>query len=220
MGRALLALAALCAAGCGTTPEVVEAGGRGLVDADATPPDGVRVWSQPALGVGDRFAYRRGGLVDVVFKVVEAGEAGYVFEEESTGLRNLFTKELWVQGQQMPGNEAMDRRIEPFDAQLTWPLWVGKRWVSHFVRAGGAAGDMPVIARYECDAVETLSTPAGELECVRIWRRSMPAVEEKYFERNDLLWYAPAVGFFARKLEDGLLTELQAFSRAPVLGGG
>jgi hypothetical protein len=48
----------------------------------------------------------------------------------------------------------------------------------------------------------------------------MPAVEEKYFERNDLLWYAPAVGFFARKLEDGLLTELQAFSRAPVLGGG
>lgn len=210
-GLALTSISLLLAA-CSSGPAPEEMTGRGLVTVDEAPPDGTRIWNRPELSVGDRFSYRRGGLVQVTFRVVEAGEGGYELEEETTGLRNTFTRDLAVRGQSMATDASMDRTLEPFDAQLTWPLWVGKRWVCHFVRRGGPV-ELPIIARYECDALETIDTPAGSFECLRVWRRTQPAVDGEFFEKNDLLWFSPEVGFFARKLEDGLLTELQEFDR-------
>lgn len=204
------ALAVLAA--CSSAPDPAQISGRGLVSADEIPDEGVRAWSRPKWSVGDRYTYRRGGLVEMTFRVIAADDSGYVLEEETGGLRNMFTPDLWVRGQSMEGQPEAELTLDPADAQLTWPLWVGKTWVCHFVRRG-PNGAMPIVAHYECDALETLTTPAGELECLRVWRRTQPATDGRFFEKNDLMWYAPSIGFFARKLEDGMLTELQSVER-------
>lgn len=209
-----VALLLAFATGCSSAPSGVDAPvGRGLVTVDKTAPDGARIWNRPVLREGDRLVFRSRGLVDVAFRVQTANADGYVLQEETTGLLNRFTADLGAIGQDMPGDEAAAIRFTPFDATLTWPLWVGKTWASHYVSEPYGGTALPLLARYECDAVETIKTPAGSFECLRVWRRIRPAVDREYFEKCDVLWYAPEVGFFARKLEGGALTELQELDR-------
>ena len=55
--------------------------------------------------------------------------------------------------------------------------------------------------------------PAGSFDCFRIWRRSQPLIEGSYLDKVSLLWYAPEVGNFVRRLEDNAVTELESFHR-------
>src|SRR5690606_27880206 len=140
----LLAALALLAAGCSSTPPGTENPGRGVVTVDLEVPPDVPTAARPQWHVGDRFVYRRGGLVQVSFRVVTASDEGYELEEETTGLRNSFTVDLGVRGQELPSDSSMTRTLDPFDASLSWPLWPGKKWVCHFVRRGGAV-DVPIL---------------------------------------------------------------------------
>ena len=93
-------------------------------------------------------------------------------------------------------------------------MWRGKRWTSHFVRKQLDQPALPLMVTYEVDAVETVTVPAGSFSCLRIWRRARVAEsEQRYLERVSVLWYAPEVGYFAKRLESGSLMELEEFHR-------
>ena len=69
-----------------------------------------------------------------------------------------------------------------------------------------------IVATYQIDALETVKVPAGEFECLRIWRRAKPT-SGNFYRETTLYWYAPKVGFWVRKLEGRLETELVDYER-------
>ncbi|MHC5065697.1 MAG: TapB family protein, partial [Planctomycetota bacterium] len=76
------------------------------------------------------------------------------------------------------------------------------------------AGDaMPIMASYECDARETITVPAGSFDAYRILRNSRPVTDGNFLDKTAVLWYAPEVGYFVRRIEDGVITELESFQR-------
>lgn len=178
---------------------------RGLLHVDAAPPPGTAVYEQPHWSVGDRFVYRSGGRLRVDFRVVEAGPERLVLEEAG-GLRQIYSPQLAALGEEAPGQPP--RLREPADPQLHFPLWVGKRWTAEL-----ASGEQRIQVDYCCDALEQVHTPAGEVSALRIWRRARLADAANPFENVTLLWYAPAIGFWAQKLEDGALLKLEEAHR-------
>ena len=204
---ALLALAA-CAA-----PSLPEGSGRGLLSHDRRAPDGVVSHPLPRWQVGDRFVYRRGELLRLPFRVTDAGDDGYVIEHEESGHRQWLTAELGQVGERQGGVEAWSRRDDPADVQLHWPLWEGKRWACHLLRKAPGAPALPLIIDYRCEGTETIEVPAGTFECLRIWRRARVAAEGNYLVQTALLWYSPQVGWFARRLENSVMVELEDYQR-------
>lgn len=204
--------AALLAAGfCAScaTPDhgaaAADSAARGLLHADAAPPPDARTFPAPHWTVGDRFVYRSGGRLRVDFRVAEAGPDRLVLEEAG-GLRQIYSMDFAALGEEAPGQPA--RLREPGDPQLHFPLWAGKRWTAELEAAG-----QRLQVDYHCEALETLRTPAGELSALRIWRRARLAEAENPYEHVTLLWYAPAIGFWAQKLEDGALLTLEEAHR-------
>jgi hypothetical protein len=170
--------------------------------------------SCPGWKKGDRFLYRRGGQVRSAWRVLEATEAGYELGEESSGLVLLLDKDLGQLAEEDPNAPEQQRVLAPRDAQLSWPLWHGKHWVVEYLRKVPNEPALPIVAAYECDGVETIKVPAGSFECWRIWRRARPAIEgRRFLDQSSILWYAPQVGWFVRRLEDGVLTELESWQR-------
>ncbi|MBK8976898.1 MAG: hypothetical protein IPM29_13345 [Planctomycetes bacterium] len=210
-GPALALVAALAA--CSSPPPAPP--GAGLVSVDREPPAGARVAERPTPRVGDRLVYLRGGKVRTAFRYVEVDDENIVLEEEDVGSRLVMDRDLGLLREEPRGAPESARMRSPVDAQLSWPLWVGKRWVCEFVSSGpGIAVPLPIRALYTCDAIETLATPAGSFECYRVRRVTQPiGREDKSYDRHHILWYAPAVGHFACMLEDGLLTELLELHR-------
>jgi hypothetical protein len=204
-----LSLALTCALAACSAPDRVEVPpARGILHADDAPPAGAQVYERPQWQVGDRFVYRSGGRLRVDFRVAEMGPERIVLEEAS-GLRQIYTAELAAVGEEVPGEKPTVR--ETPDPQFLFPLWVGKRWTLELMLA-----EMRIQVDYHCDVMETVRTPAGELNCLRIWRRARLADSENPFERVTLLWYAPEVGFWAQKLEDGALLVLEEAHRQDV----
>ena len=203
----------LLAAGC-SAPGLPEGEGDGLVSADREPPPGAQVYERPVWQAGDRFVFVRGGVLRVPLRVIEATEEGYVLEHEENGVRTNLTTDLGLSGLDIPGQPEARRREVPPENLLHWPLWEGKRWSSHFLRKQVGAPALPLMVSYHCDAVETVQVPAGELRCLRIWRRARVALpEQQFLERTAVLWYAPEVGYFARRLESGSMMDLESYHR-------
>lgn len=202
--RAFFVLAcALCA--CSNPNHTMPPPARGLLHADATPPSGAMIFERPQWQVGDRFVFRSGGRLRVDFRVAEIGPERIVLEEAG-GLRQIYTAELAAVGEEVPGEKPTLR--ETPDPQFLFPLWVGKRWTLEML-----LGEMRIMVDYHCDVMETVRTPAGDLDCVRIWRTARLADSENPLERVTVLWYAPQVGFWAQKLEDGALLVLEEAHR-------
>lgn len=187
--------------------------GEGLTAVDRQPPAGATTWERPQWNGGDRFVYVRGKQVTTAFRVREATADGYLLVDERSGMQRSLSPDLAFRRLDFPDDPEAVRVHDPEDAELSWPLWVGKRWTVHYLRkAPGAA--MPVRADYHCDAQETLVTPAGTFDCLRIWRRAQPLLPGRTFMENvEVLWYAPQVGWFARRLENSVVQELQEFHR-------
>jgi hypothetical protein len=207
-----VACASLLAA-CAGAPAPVEVEGKGLVTVDAEPPAGARTWNRPEWQVGDRFAYLRAGRIEIGVRVVSADESGYVLEDERNGVLLLLDRDLGELGERVPADSSRDRSRDPVDARLTWPLWVGKRWTCHFVQRHADGGGLPLLATYTCDTIEDVTVAAGTFRCLRIWRRTRPAIPGEFLDAHELMWYAPDVGWFVRRLGDGALTELVEFDR-------
>lgn len=198
--------------GCASR-ELAEGSGRGLLAWDREPPPGTETYPRPVLRPGDRFLFRRGGDYRLAWSVAEAGAEGYVLEEEETGLRHLLDPDLGDLGEERPGDPDATTRLDPADHAFHWPLWVGKRWRCHFLWKEPGRPALPLLADYYCDAMETVRVPAGTFQALRIWRRTRVAMRGDFVERVTLTWYAPEVGYIVRRLDDGILLELQEVHR-------
>ena len=187
--------------------------GKGLVAVD--PDEGVvaeKVFV-PVWKVGDRYEYLRGGVLPIKLRVESADADHYRLVDEQTGLATIVSHELADQGQEKEGQSELKLNFDPADFDLTFPLWDGKHWTSHFVSRALTRGDIPWVATYVCDAVEQVTVPAGTFRCWRIWRRARIAAEGSFIVRTSVSWYSPDVGNFVRRLSDGMLTELVEFER-------
>ena len=193
--------------------ELPEGTGKGLVSYDREAPAGARVVARPHWKVGDRFVYLRGGQVRLAQQVSMASEEGYVLEHEQSGIQTLLTPDLASIGVEMPGDETQARRLDPPEVVLHWPLWEGKRWSCHFQNKIAGQDMLPLLTTYHCEGWEEVDVPAGRFSCLRIVRRSRPAMQGEFMERANVLWYAPEVGYFARRLENGLILELVELHR-------
>jgi len=90
---------------------------------------------------------------------------------------------------------------------LVFPLTVGKTW-NYEYWLGGRDGDAVTDYRYRArvDGIETISTPAGRFETLRVsheGRWSRPVIEqgrpvERSGDVRTTYWYAPAVGTWVR----------------------
>jgi hypothetical protein len=217
MNRALFAIAAAAlgalALGCKSARDGLPPG-KGLVSFDREPPDGAEVVEAPRWKAGDRFVYRKGGLIRIAMHVDAIEEDGdYRLVEEASGLTTVLGSDLGEKGQLDADHDELARTLDPADQVLCFPLWAGKRWSSHFVSRAPGRDDVPLFVTYHADAWEEIAVPAGRLRTLRIWRRARVALEGDYLERVSCLWYAPEVGAIARRLDDGLLTELEEFQR-------
>ncbi len=201
----------LGAVACRSTPS--PAAGAGLLAVDRTPPPGAVVFPTPVWTPGDRFVYRRGGRLRAAYVVEEADSERRVLRERRTGMAVVLDGGLRELGRGIGRPPKLLRRFRPFDARLAFPLWVGKRWtVDFFDVTGGEARHLRV--HYRCEARERLATAAGTFDCLRILRRAELLDQgTEFFERSALSWYAPEVGWFARRLEDGMLVELEDWQR-------
>ena len=117
--------------------EIPDVPGRGLVSFDREAPEGVEVFERPDWKVGDRFVYLRAEQLKLRFRVVEATDAGYVLEEEDSGVRSMYDRDFGDLGQVVPVDDDSNNANVPVDSQFHWPLWVGKKWQSHFQSRAG-----------------------------------------------------------------------------------
>ena len=188
--------------------------GRGLTTASAEAPAGVVAHPKPKWSLGDRFTYRRGGKLRLLQSVVRADDEGYALEEAITKLRTDLGMDFQQTRESVEGDPWAEARLVPGDWRLSWPLWVGKRWVCEYMFKKPGEDGLPVVAEYRCDAGETITTPAGRFECLRIWRIARPAIEGRQFlDQASLAWYSPEVGAVVRQLKGGVVTELESYQR-------
>jgi hypothetical protein len=204
----VLAFAPFC--GACHSPKPLPAG-RGLVAVDTEPPDGATRFGAPRWSEGDRFVYRRAGLVEIPVRV-ELAESGYELVNEVTGQRTVLSPTFGERGERAAAGE-LSTTMDPEDASLSWPLWVGKRWGSEFTRRASRVDDLPLVASYLCDAEETVQVPAGTFRALRIWRRARLAAPGRFPEHVSIAWYAPEIGAVVRRITEGVETVLVEASR-------
>ena len=211
---AFVVLALLASAGACSSPATLPEGeGAGLVRWDRRPPEGAWLVERPQWTVGDRLVYRAGDWLSLDLRVIEVGPEGMVLEEAGGTLQTL-TPDLGALRDEVPGDPEQTRVNEPADASYHFPLWPGKRWAVEFVRkAPGEKQGLPLLVEYHCDREERVTVPAGEFRTLRIWRRARLSNDPESRERVSLLWYAPEIGFFVRRLNDGVLLELEEAHR-------
>lgn len=215
MKAALVAFAFLATAGCSLEPdqhELARAVGPGVTEADAVP--GADAVQRPVWRLGDRFVFRR-GAGRIATEVVGADASGYRLRDLGAGIELLYDLDLAELGQDMPKEPRYRVTMAPGDPREHWPLWSGKRWKAEVALIAPGEAPRRIALHYECDARETIRVPAGTFECFRIWRRSGAAGSERGAETVSVHWYAPAVGHFVKRLENGVLLELEAVQKAP-----
>ena len=229
----LLAVAGLLSA-CRSSPAPIPSGS-GLASFDREPPPGVELVPRPTLTTGDWFTFRRGGLTRLRYRVIDVGaeteeapevvteaepgtpDVAYLFVDEDAQRALILDRDLCQLGEGVlsgPGGPLVPTtRLDPLDPSFSWPLWVGKRWSGDFVQRDGPKAQLPLVTYYEVQAKEQVRTPAGTFDAFRIERRASLTAEGDYIDRTNLMWYAPEVGYFVRRLDDSLLTELEEFHR-------
>ncbi len=185
--------------------------GKGILSLDETPPQLGERAEAPQWRAGTRLVFRRGSLRTELVSGV-GPDGGLSFELDGSGRKQHFGPQLEELGLEI-ADGSRPLRLDPGDPWLHFPLWPGKRWSAHFVSRTDSRPAVPIEARYHCDAVEEITTPAGRFHCFRIWRTSRVAEVATSKERTSLYWYAPAVGFVVRRLDDGELLELIEYSR-------
>jgi hypothetical protein len=220
--RGALAASALAAgflAACSAVPELPAERGRGVIAFDRSAPAGAEQFERPTWHRGDRFAFRHGGATRLEYVVAQQDDDGYVVTS-SSGQQLRFTADLGEAGEQRQGDPASQPVRDPADQVLHWPLWVGKRWSCQFAWKTPGQPAVPLRADYHCDAAEIISVPAGALRCLRIWRQVAIDAEGDYGRRTSLLWYSPEAGLIVRRLDNGMLLELEELHREPASGAG
>ncbi|TAH34353.1 MAG: hypothetical protein EYC70_15515 [Planctomycetota bacterium] len=213
IGMILAVLLASC-----VSLELPEGSGMGLVTWDREAPAGAETFPQPRWTPGDRYVYLRGNELRLPLRVEapapgDPAGAQWILVDEDSGIRVAYTEGLGELGQHKADAPLVTRVLAPMDAQFCWPLWVGKRWTCDFVSKSPGQDALPLLASYHCDARETVTTPAGSFDCLRIWRRAHVMFPGTFLERVTVMWYSPQAGYVVRRLDDGILLELAELQR-------
>ena len=216
--RALVVLSLLILAACQSSaapPPVVEGQGKGLIAFDPTPPAGAKTWPQPEWRKGDHYVLVRGGQEKMAFTVSEVGEQGYVVSD-GAGNQYLRGKDLSNLGERPRGSDRWIHELAPGDVRFHWPLWVGKRWRCHFLDKNANGSALPIEVAYTVEDVDTITVPGGTFEALRILRTSRLVVDgpDKFFDRDSVIWYAPAIGLEVRQFLDETRIELSEWKSA------
>jgi hypothetical protein len=188
---------------------VAEGQGKGLIAFDPTPPAGAKTWPQPEWHKGDHYVLVRGGQEKMAFTVSEVGERGYVLTDIA-GNQYLRGKDLSNLGERPRGSDHLAHELSPGDVRFHWPLWVGKRWRCHFLDKNANGSALPIEVAYTVEDVDTITVPGGTFEALRILRTSRLVLEgpDKFFDRDSVIWYAPAIGLEVRQFLDETRVEL------------
>lgn len=212
-GPTLLILVALSS--CSGAPRMPEGSGEGMLSWDREAPTGARTFDKPIWTRGDRFRYLRGGQEHLDYRVTRAAPGqGYELEEHRTGLLLRLDADFAEVERSARTEEGLRRIYAPLNPELHFPLWVGKKWSADYVDKTSEGTARHIRAEFRCDALETIQTSVGPLECLRIWEERRLLVPERTFlARSALHWYAPEVGWIARSLEGGTLLELEEYER-------
>jgi hypothetical protein len=208
---ALFLLLVSCA--CRSTAAPQTAHGKGLLSSDAAAPSGVETFDCPTWKTGDRYVFQKGGKFRMGFtaKVDEQGRRELV--EDETGTALLLDAKLGELGQRSAAGSELDVTIDPVDVRFAWPLWVGKRWSCQFVQRSKKSEALPLFAHYRADAIESVTVPAGEFRCLRIWRTAQVAAQGSFADHVAVFWYSPDAGCVVKRLDEGLVTELAEYHR-------
>ncbi len=215
MNRSICLLGLLASLPSCHSTELPEGTGAGLLAWDRTPPKGAKLWQRPKLRQGDRFVYRRGGRIDLEYRVTRADESGYELLEERTGLIRVLTPDLAETERFVPNNPAKRVVRAPADFLLHFPLWVGKRWSGQYLEKHPDGRVLPIRVHYRCEAVVAVRLDSGvTLPCLRIVRTSRLEIgNRKFLDQTSILDYAPKLGWFARRIADGVKSEIRAWHR-------
>ncbi len=190
-----------------------EGAGAGFLTRDMTPPPGAEVCEAPQWVPGQRFTLVAGSWARAEFVVSSVGPEGAALQERG-GLLQRFTPSFAIASQMAPDQPETAMANDPPDPILDFPLWAGKRWSAEYaLRIAGEPEALLGRASYACEAWDLVPTPAGEQRALRIVRRLARAGEENGREQVSVYWWSPTAGFFARKLEDGVLLELEEARR-------
>lgn len=214
MNKLLLPFPVILLVACSGIPTKMPPGeGDGLVTVSPqTPPAGTVTFPRPKLLQGDRLVFEEGGAKKFAMRITRADENGYEFLQEGAGEIAVYDANLGVVEIRRPDHPHLRQMRAPADSTFSWPLWVGKRWTCIYVEKSPIMGAQEIVVEYRADAMETIKVPAGEFNCIRIWRRSLPT-RGRFARNTAVYWYAPKVGFWVRKVVNGLETELIDFER-------
>ncbi|MHC4261535.1 MAG: hypothetical protein ACYSWX_03365 [Planctomycetota bacterium] len=205
-GGLLPFLLSVCAASCSSPPPLPA--GSGLRAADQTPPEGIELYERPNWTAGDELIYQRGERATLSFVVEPVGD-GWGLRDASSDRQTVLDANLGLLGERRIDAERFDVEVDPYDPAYSWPLWVGKRWTGEFTMRDTATGEeVMFVARYHCEAGETITVPAGTFETLRIWRRDAIAGQDDLLQHSTVVWYAPEVGYMVRRLSGSLETVL------------
>jgi hypothetical protein len=214
MSAAVLLLAASCQT-TDTPPEELLVG-EGVLQV-TEPEAGAELCQAPVWGtdgippLGSELIFHRGGDV-AHFRVELSPYDGWQMTDVQTGVSQIFGADWSDMGKDLPQNAGPIQRLLPGDPVLHFPLWTGKTWSARFYSHGMRREPIQLQTSYHCDQREKIETPAGELNCYRIWRR-VELAEGGSEARVSLYWYAPEVGFIVKRLDDSKLLELYQISK-------
>lgn len=204
---------AFLAACQGIPTEMPPGEGDGVVTVSPQePPAGTETFPRPSFQRGDRLVFEEGGARKFTMRVTRADDSGYDFLQEGANEVAVYDANLGVMEIRRPEEPHLDQMRAPADSTFTWPLWVGKRWTCIYVDKNPMMGAQEVVVEYRADAIETIRVAAGEFRCVRIWRRSVPT-RGRFARNTAVYWYSPDVGFWVRKVVNGIETELIDYER-------
>jgi len=169
----------------------------------------------PIFQTGMEFVYLRGGDRLAQFQVVYDPEMPLVrMVDTDTRMETWYDLELAELGRALPNGAAPILRLLPGDAWVHFPLGPGKRWRSEFAHHSPGREAAMFVANYHCEAWDSIETPAGQFDCLRIVRLAGLAGDESGRRRTSIYWYAPELGFVLRRIDNSQLLELQSFGLA------
>lgn len=167
--------------------------------------------SARGLALGGELVFRRGGDRIARFRIEQNPELGLLrLIDTDTGMESIHTWNLDEVGRDSPGGEIPVLRYLPADPWLHFPLWEGKQWTAEFASHSPRRPPIMLQVEYHCDGREMVATPAGEFDCLRIWRAAGLAQEGAERRRTSLYWYSPELGFIVRRLDDSESLVLEA----------
>lgn len=207
---------ALLLAACGAVaPTLPDGMGRGLLQADATPPAGAVVFERPTWREGCSFTLARGDVVVAKFVVTARSEHGYTVRGPGSVLleRDL---DLGNLGERDAASGEPLHLLSPADVRFHWPLWLGKRWSCEFVDRVRGGPAMTMLANYQVESMDTVTVPAGTYEALRIVRQlRLRDAGERVLTRTQVVWYAPSIGVEVRQILGDTAVELLEWQPGP-----